>query len=893
MTQVRRFVRRLVTLFRPSQAEDDLAREVRAHLQLAEDQFVASGMSTEDAHYAARRAFGGVEQAKEQQRDARSFRVLAGWPMDLKLGGRMLAKTPGLTAIAVIALAVAIGAGAAYLEFVNDLIHPSLAAPHGSRIVGVSIWDAEQHKGRPIQLAEFDRWRGAVRSFEDLGAFRKLAGHLVTADGRAEPARGVEISPVVFRLFPTTPLLGRGLREDDARAEAAPVAVLGQELWRTRFNSDPTIVGKIIQLGRSGYTVAGVMPESFGFPLNQNLWAPLKVQGHTVPGAADGIQVFGLVRGDVSLSAAGAELAASLPHTDRPMRVEVRSYVDHRRAAETDSVTIERLLYSGNLLFVLLLAICGANVATLVFARTATREAEITVRTALGASRRRICAQLFAEGLILSLVATLVGLLLAGAMGPWLTRLATDAVGQPLPFWWSDTLEFETVLYALGLAIFSAVIIGVVPALKATGPNLQVRMREGAVGGSSMKFGRLWTGVIVTQVAITVIFLAALVSLGWSTYRGRHDQDVTFPRDHFVTARLVLEREVTGAKDPPGREPFYRAGVGALSDALHGVPGVRTVTYATEMPGTTFGRFGLEFAAPEVAAGAVAHSDGLWVRSAGVGANYFESTGASLVAGRLFSESEIDGNRPVAVVDETFVRLVLGGRSAVGLMVREPQGSAKAAGDWHEIIGVVQDVTINPRKKSFDATLFRPVSVDAVAPMHLVVRTHPAAAPLAQKLLTAARPAAPALRITDVKSLDRVAEENALGERVLVRVVGVVAVIALVLSMAGIYAMVSFTLARRTREIGIRVALGAAPRRIITGTFSRAFMQVGLGVAIGGLPSAALLIVGAEDSGGMSGPGLAVMLAVTLFVVGVALLSCAVPLRRALRIEPMQALRAD
>ena len=893
MTEARRFIRRLISLFRPSKAEDDLAREVRAHLQLAEDQFVAHGMSADEARYAAQRAFGGVEQVKERQRDERSFRVLAGWPMDLKLGVRMLAKTPGLTLIATIALAVAIGAGAAYQEFVNDLLHPSLAAPHGDRIVGISLWDVRQGKPKPVLAHDYDNWRRASTSFEELGAFRKPIGHLVTPDGRAEPARAVEISPAVFRLFPTTPLLGRGFGEDDGRPDAPPVAVLGQALWRTRFNSDPAIVGKTIQLGRAVYTVTGVMPENFGFPLNHNLWLPLKVERAMRPAGVDAIQIFGLLKKDVSVSAAGDELASILPPTDAPVRIEVRNYVDHRRAAESDSVTIQRLLYSGNLLFVLLLAICGANVATLVFARAATREAEITVRTALGASRKRICAQLFAEGLILSLVATLVGLLVAGAMGPWLTRTATDAIGQPLPFWWSDTIGWETILYALGLAVFSAVIVGVIPALKATGPHLQLRLREGAVGGSSMKFGRLWTGVIVTQVAITVLFLAALVSIGWDTYRHRQDHDVAFPRDQFLTARLVLEREITGEKDPAGREPFYRAGFKTLSDALHLVPGVRTVSYATEMPGTTSGRFVLEFATPEVAAGAVAHSDGLWVRSAGVGVNYFESTGSSLVAGRLFTESEIDGNRPVAVVDETFVRLVLGGRSAVGLMVREPQGSTQAPGEWHEIIGVVKDVTVNPRKKSFDATLFTPVSVDAAAPMYLLVRTDSAAAPLTRKLQPAALAAAPAVRIADVKSLDRVAEENAVGERMLVRVVGVVAAIALLLSMAGIYAMVSFTLARRTREIGIRVALGAAPRRIITSTFARAFLQVGAGVALGGLPSAALLIVGAEDSGGMSGPGIGVMLAVGLFVVTVAVLSCAVPLRRALRIEPMQALRTD
>ena len=819
--------------------------------------------------------------------------MLTGWPMDLKLGVRMLAKTPGLTLIATIALAVAIGAGAAYLEFVNDLIRPSLAGPFGDRVVGIRLLDVQEQKPKSLSVHDFETWRGAARSFDELGAFRQVPGHLITADGRSEPARSVEISPAIFRVFPTTPLVGRGLNEDDARLEAEPVAVIGQELWRTRFNGDPFIVGQTIHLGRIAHTVVGVMPEAFGFPLNQNLWTPLEVPAGMARGAGGELQLFGLVESDVNLEAAGAELASMLPQGERPLRVDVRTYVDSLLSGESANVSIQRLLYAGNLLFVLLLAICGANVATLVFARTATREAEITVRTALGASRRRICAQLFAEGLVMSLLATMTGLLLAGFVGRWLNQVVTSAIGQPLPFWYNQELALETVLYGLALAFFSALIVGVIPALKATGAQVQGRLRESAVGGSSMKFGRLWTGVIVTQVAITVLFLAGLVSLGWSTYRGRLDRDVTFPREQILTARLVFEHQTAGLKDAGGREPFYRAGFKTMSDALHSVPGVRTVSYATEMPGTTFGRFALEFAMPEVAAGAVAHSDGLWVRSVGVGVNYFESTGSSLVAGRLFSESEIDGNRPVAVVDETFVRLVLGGRSAIGLMVREPQAAGRPSGPWHEIIGVVTDLTVKPRKKSYDGTLFKPVSVDAAAPMNLLVRTHADAAPLTPTLQSAALVAAPAIRIDDVRSLDRVADENALGERMLLRVFAVVAAIALLLAMAGIYAMVSFTLARRTREIGIRVALGAAPRRIITSTFARAFMQVGLGILISGVPSAALLVVGAEDSGGMSGPGLAVMLAIGVFVGGVAVLSCLVPLRRALRIEPMQALRAD
>ncbi|HJR61082.1 MAG TPA: FtsX-like permease family protein [Vicinamibacterales bacterium] len=890
-----------MAVFRPGKADADLVREIDSHLQLLEDQFVAQGMTREDARYAARRAFGGIEQAKELQRDERSLRWLAGWPMDLKLGVRMLAKSPGLTVIAVIALAVAIGAGAAYLEFVTDLLRPSLASPGGDRIVGVRVWNTARRETEARLLHDFAVWRREARAFEDLGAVRRLNRPLITGDGRADPARGAEITAASFRLLAATPLMGRALLEDDEQPGAPPVVVIGHDLWQTRFSGDPDIVGRTVQLGAVAHTIAGVMPEAFGFPVNQNLWAPLKVQtGELRRGEGDEIQIFGRLKDGVSAGAARAELSAMLaaaaegPAPAPALVVDVRPYLESMLSAETSRASIERLLYSGNLLFVMLLAICGANVATLVFARTATREAEIAIRTALGASRRRISAQLFAEALVLSLVATLAGLMLAGFVGRWLGRVASEAIGQPLPFWWNANLSPETILYSIALAVFAALIAGVIPALKATGANLQGRLREAGAGGSSMKFGRMWTGIIVTQVAITVIFLSALVSLGWTTYRGRQNRDVTFDRDQFLTARLVVD---TAGAGEPASHPAYRA----LADRLRAEPGIVNVTYATELPGTTFGRFRLEFsstgsgqAVEGVAAGAVPHSDGLWSRSARVGPSYFETVGIPLVAGRVFTESEIEGNRPVAIVDETFVRLILGGRSAVGLMVREPAAEAGGApGPWHEIVGVVRDVTIRARKKSYDSMLYSPAAIGAAPPVHLLVRTRGAASPMSHSLPAAALSATPDVRLADVKSLDRAADEEALAMRIFVRIFAVVAAIGLLLSTAGIYALVSFTLARRTREIGIRVALGAAPRRIITSTFSRAFLQVAAGVLLGGVPSAALLMLGVEDEGGLRGPGLVVMLLVGLFVIAVAMVSCAVPLRRALRIEPMQALRAE
>ena len=889
---VRRFFHRLAALFRSGRAESELAREINAHLQLAEDRFVEQGMTRDDARYAARRAFGGVEQAKELQRDERSFRWLAGWPMDMKLGLRMLAKSPGLTVIAVVALAVAIGAGAAYLEFVTDLVRPSLSIPDGERIVGVRVWDVERRQTEARLLHDFGVWRSSATTFEHLGAQRLLNTPLITPDGRVERANGIAISAAVFRVIPVTPRLGRTLLEGDEQPGAAPVVVIGYDLWRTHFSSDPNIVGQTVRLGRDAHTIAGVMPAGFGFPVNQELWVPLKVEGAGLRrGEGAEIQIFGRLKAGVSVDAARTELSAMLTEGESRsrLRVDVRPYLESLLSGETSRALIERVLYSGNLLFVALLAICGANVATLVFARTATREAEITVRTALGATRGRICAQLFAEALVLTLIAAAAGLMLAGFVGNWLARTFTEATGQPLPFWWNENLSLETLLYSIALAVFAALIVGVIPALKATGAHLQGRLREAGAGGSTMKFGRLWTGVIIAQVAITVIFLAGVVSLGWTTYRDRNDHDVTFVRDQFLTAMMVPEKTPAGSK-----EPTYQSAYRTLADKLRAEPGVTKVTYATQLPGTTFGQFRLEVATPEVAAAAIPHSDGLWVRSAGVGPGYFETFDIPLIAGRLFTESEIEGNRPVAVVDETFVRLILSGRRAIGLMVRQPQTHAgAAAGPWHEIIGVVRDVTVRARKKSYDGMLYHPASIATASPGYLLVRTQGAGPSISHTLQATALAVTPDLRLIDVKSLDRAAADEALATRVFMRVFAVVALIALLLSMAGIYALVSFTLARRTREIGIRVALGAAPHRIITSTFSRAFTQVAAGVVVGALPGAVLLMSGVEDSGGLKGAGLFVTLAVGGFIIAVAMLACAVPLRRALRIEPMQALRAD
>ena len=898
MIELRRFFARLATLFRSKHAEAELAREMDAHLRLLEDQFLARGMSATEARYAARRAFGGVEQAKEQQRDMRTFRWLAGWPMDLKLGARMLRKTPGLTVIGVFALAVAIGGGAGYMEFVNDMVRPTLPLPQGDRIVSILNWDAAKGDPEPRALYEFSIWREQVRTIEDLGAYTALERNLITETGGGEPVNGVAISASAFRLAATPPLLGRPLLDADEEPGAPPVVVISHDVWQSRLGGDPTVIGRHVRLGRAPHTVIGVMPAGFAFPVRQQIWVPLKLQTTDLR-RADGplMRTFGRLAAGVKLPAAqaeldaiGARLNAEAPTSTRQLWPRVLPFIEAGRASKEARLQIA-ILYAANIFFIGLLALCGANVATLVFARTATRQGEITVRTALGASRGRIVAQMFAEALVLAAIALAVGLLGTRYGVAWIKDAFLEAQGMTsMPFWWNDSLAPATIFYAALLALLAAVIAGVVPALKATGPAMQGRLKEAAAGGS-MRFGGIWTAVLVGQVAVTVVFLASLLALVSNLVsESRAMRSFTFSAKEFLTLTLVADRDAAGNA---AAEAAYRARLRSiydeLAERLSRDPAVRHVTYANTYPGRGY-EFILDVEHMPQERNA---DDPLWVRSPGVAANYFDALGVSILAGRGFTPADV--GQPVAIVDETFVRQVLGGRDPLGVRIRRSQRDSAQPGPWHQIVGVVRDLSsAKANKTSEDAMLYRPVHPEAAMPLRVMVRANGDAVQATTVVRRAAAETDPTLRVYELMPLERIEDTDIATARFFITSTALVAIVALVLAAAGIYAVTSFTLARRTREIGIRLALGAAPRRIVRTLFSRTFAHVGIGVLIGSIPGGVLLWVAlAETVGAGLGTTLAGTAISAAFVLGVATLTCAIPARRAVRIQPTEALRAD
>ena len=825
---------------------------------------------------------------------------LVGMTLDLKLGVRMLIRYPGLTLVAILALSVAIGGGAAYLEFVNDLYRPSLPVRDGDRLVGIYNQDVARGTADLHQLHDFAAWREEVKSIEGIGAFQPLSRNLITSDGRTEPVQGIEISASAFRLIPVLPLLGRPLVEDDEAPGAPPVAVLGHSLWRSRFGGDPGVVGRTIRLGDGVFTVVGVMPEEFGFPVNHDLWLPLRLNAAEVPrGEGPALRVFGRLAPGVGIEAAQAELdaagrraAAAFPQTNQHLRPQVRPYVESLWSTQPDGVLGMRILYAINVFFVGLLGVCAANVATLVFARTATREGEISVRTALGASRGRITAQIFAEALVLAAAAAAVGLAAASFGLRWVKASSLLGGGGDPPFWSNDALSPATLLYAGALTILTALIVGIVPAMKATGPRLQARLKRAATGDAGMKFGGLWTGVIVTQVALTVMFLLIVVTVGWNVYSGRFGTvEYVFPTREYVSARLEMDGE---AATQAGRAEFrdrFQATFRELERRLASEPAVVDVTYATHLPG-----MGLPTLSIDVDGLPPPPQDGgaYLTKTSSVAADFFEAFGAPAVRGRALEPGDVEFGRKVVVVDQTFARELLGGRDPIGMRIRQAGIEGEETGEWYQIVGVVRTLAVGNDEAGMDPVLYRPAAPGDAYPLQLAVRVRGDAGALGPRIRAVAAEVAPTLRVYDLMPMDQLGREDRRALGLWGRILALVGAVALLLSTAGVYSLMSFTVTRRTREIGIRAAVGASPRQILAAVFTPALLQVGLGIVAGSIPGSLMVALGlpeVADGGGLA-LGIAAFLGIGAFMLAVALVACAVPARRALQVQPTEALRS-
>ncbi len=942
---MRRTILRLLSSFRSSRAERELTREIRSHLQLLEDQYIATGMDAKEARYAARRAFGGVEQVKAHQRDARMFRWLAGWPMDVTLGGRMLVKYPGLTIVGGVAMAFAIWVGIVIFQVVGLFVHPTLPLPQGARLVEMRSMDVAENVQEERVLHDFLEWRQSLRSLTDVGAWRNSSRNLIISAGDGRPVNVAEMSVSGFRVSDGEPLMGRVLVEADEQPAAPAVAVIGYDVWRTRFDSDPNVLGRAVQLGKEYATVVGVMREGFEFPVSHDVWLPLKtaVLDHT-PRSGPAITVFALLAPGETLQTAQAELttagrraAAAFPATHQHLEPRLRPYAMMAAPGEPGDQPVMYSMYV--FVALLLILICG-NVGLLLFARAASREADLVVRTALGASRGRIVAQMFAEALVLGSVAAVVGVAAADvALRTWGVVFLETNLGR-LPFWFDLRLSPRAFAVATVLTVAGAAVAGIMPAMKIT-RGMGHRLKQTNAGSGGLPFGGVWTVVIVAQVAATVMF-PALVYLEQSVLRRVQHFEPGFASEQYLAVQIERDDPVdSGANiDAVTRERNARlaATLEELRRRVAAQPGVGGVTFTEDLPTTNHPQKIIEMAydldmsdavsatstssdvasakADRGASASMGGSNAEPLREATVAAvdpSYFEVLAAPIVAGRGFTTGDAAPGSRVAIVDQGFVDQILQGRNAVGQQVRfrypgppsrrwgpgnptDPKGQ----GEWYDVIGVVRELGVGaPTQPGRAAGFYLPRTPDLFDLIHMMVHVRGGdPMTLAPQVRDIAAAVDPSLRLVNVQRANEANNDILWVMTLWQRITVVLSSVALVLSLAGIYAVLSFTLARRTREIGVRVALGASRQRVVVATFRRPLLQVALGIVVGTaiVLTVATLIQYTEFPGSendLTLQRMAMIMGYGMVMLGVCLLGCVVPTRRALNIEPTIALRTE
>lgn len=824
---------------------------------------------------------------------------------DYKLGVRMLLKYLGLTIAGGLALAIAIGIGAGWYDLWSKLLWPTIPLPDGDRIVIIETHNALTTQPELRVARDFLEWRSDVRSIDGLGAYRTELRNLVVGNTPPVLIRTAALTATAFRTAGVTPLIGRGLLDADEKPGAPDVVVLGYDVWQRSFEGRTDVVGSPVRLGSTPVTVVGVMPTGFRYPISYHAWTPLPLRASYGALEGDPLDIIGRLKPGITLEQANAELrvlgeqaSAALPATHAHLRPLV---VRLGRGSDAPADIVGLALTVVPSLLVLFLA-C-TTVGTLFYARTAIREGEMAMRSALGASRARIISQLFVEALVLASIAAAVGLIAADRTLRW--GIASVAEGKGgVPFWMAPGLDITTILYAGGLAVAGAAMLSLLPALRVTRTRLQPHLMNLGAGGSTLRFGRVWTTAMIAQVALTAVAIPSGIE-GASQAIRRVRIHAQFPSHEYVAARLELERPA-GESLPSAFQERRARTYARLEQRIAEEPDVVAVTFADRAPGATSSIN--RTASVEIPSGAgPAFPTGFATSSVGPG--FFEAFDRPIIAGRGFHGGDFSPAARTVIVNEAFVRgfVQRGIASPLGVRLRyssesgvsaaEPSAAAEASADKpFEIVGVVRDLGLDPGEQGDEgAYVFHAASVASLSPLVMSVRLRGNPATLAARLPTIAADVDAGLSVPEARSLREWIRQGYSHLVTPVAAAAGVSALVLFLSAMGLFSLMSVSVSRRTREIGVRMALGANPRHVLARIVGHAMVPMGSGVTAGG---GLVLLVVALGGGPTGRPAddvvsFAAWIAVTAAVMlGAGLLACVEPARRALRINPIDALRA-
>lgn len=868
---MRTLLSRLLDLVLRRQRDERLTEEIQAHLDLIADDHIAQGMSPADARLAARKAFGGPEQIKERYRDQRGFPLLNGLIQDTRYSLRLIARDRWFAAAIVAALALGIAASSTMVSLLYGMNFRGLPFDDASALVGVA-GEPTRTQGRRMPFGIFAAWQSSSTSFAAMSAEVDAVINLVDEANAADRFAGTYVSHTSFSLLRVRPILGRDFNAGDEQAGASPVVIIGYRVWADRYGGDPAVLGRVVRTNGQAATVIGVMPDGFTYPIDQQIWRPLaSLPGMDGLGAARRpVRIVGRLADGIAPGRAHAELVSlqsmqAMPAADRTRPITVMPLNETYVGRFTDTAPMMLMAATS-----IVLLIACSHAATLMLARAAARAREMSMRAAFGASRLRIVRQLLVESILLALAAGLIG---GGLAWMGARAFAAETIGFGMPYWIRFTFDLRLVLYLAALSTGAGIVFGLLPALHLSHANLTTVINQGGRGIAGRGASRMTTVLLVGELALTVILLAsagALVQSAASVYRSDQALDLA----QLWEMRVALPEPQYGSAEQ--RRAFYRA----LDERLAASPGLESAALAGSPP----------FNAAESRDVILENTTRGNVRVVRIGDRYFETLGLKLVRGSGLENVAATGGAATALVNERFAARYFPGVDPIG---REVSLNAETEGAPHDrftVVGIAPPLRQQPAS-GHTPVIYVPHASQPGRVASLLIRGHPEQ--FAYVLRQEVRRLDADLPLFNLQSLERVSSGSRFLPRMMSLVFSIVAVIATLLSALGLYSITAYATTQRTQEVGVRMALGASRSQIGWLFLRRALVSVGIGLALGlaGALAAGVVLQGVLVEISASNP--LALLAVSTLLIGVSMAATLIPARRASRLDPVAALRAE
>lgn len=884
----------LRAILQRSRVEREMDAELRFHIEAYAEDLVRRGVAREEALRRARLEFGGVERAKEECRDARGASFIETLVQDIRFASRILRKSPGFTAVAVLTLAVGIGASAAVFSLVNAILLKPLPYPDSSRIVlpelisppGVNLGS----EYFPWGQAQFRMLTRDAHPFQTVGAFQNDTFNLT---GAGEPASldGFRASQEFFPALGVSPALGRTFTAEEDQPGHEYEVILGDRMWRERFAADRDVLGRTVDLNGYAYTVVGVMPaefafpraeempSSFNFPREPQLWVPLAIPAEPKPGPSE-LAVVARLKSDLTVAQAQAAMDLITKHVESQDHRYVGWFntrvVPLQRQVVGDTRRPLQLMLSA--VGIVLLIACS-NVANLLLTRSLARRKEFTLRAALGAGPARLIRQLLTESLLIAIAAGGVGILIAYAGIYFVKALGPSNI----PRLREVTLDLPVLAFALGISLATGILFGLAPAIGAARENLVDSLKEGNQrSGGSRITPRLRNALLVSQVALALVLVIA-AGLLTRTFFQLLGADGGFNAERVLTFQLPLPALKYAEQD------HVVTLFGNVLERLRAVPGVQAAGIGETVP---MGGEGESTVIRVPDHPAASQKEMPFANFTVISPGYFSAIGTPLLRGRDFQETDTTDSMPVAIVNAAMERKYWATDGALGKQV----GPGSTRFPLLTIVGVVLDVKHTSLREETAPemyVLYNQKPWPSLLNMRVALRTKADPAAMTESVRENIHAIDPDLPLAKVMTLATLVDDSMAQPRFSVFLLGAFGALALLLASIGMYGVISYSVLLRTQEIGIRMALGAQRRKVFGMVLGQGAQLAGLGIAIGLVVALGVTRLMASFLYGVRATDPLTFFAVSLLLLGLALLACYLPARRAMRVDPMVALKYE